>query len=181
MTIIGLVGYPGTGKDTIAVALRQRFGYERVAFGDAVKNLLLMLDPFYQNSLWLLERHKRDAAHHTRERLQNLGQFMRTVDRDYWINCVNDSGVPSDAVFTDIRYDNELAYVCRNFGGVIFGVTREGTGPVNNHMSERNTTDLLRAVDYTITNDGTPAEAADKIHTLVNDHLRHRDDSPSRS
>lgn len=177
MTIIGLVGYPNTGKDTIAESLNEQWGYERVAFGDAVKDLLLQLDPEYLNSHAILERCKREGLCNTREKLQNLGQFMRDVDEDYWLNKVNQSGVPNNAVFTDIRYENELAFVRRNFGGVIFGVTREGAGPVNDHTSERNTTELLTLVDYTITNDAAPSEAATEVYRKANSHLRYRDDA----
>jgi|DEB0MinimDraft_4_1074332.scaffolds.fasta_scaffold00365_4 hypothetical protein len=177
MTVVGLVGYPNTGKDTLAAELCDKYGYQRFAFGDAVKELLLELDPHYQKSLWVLERNKRDNSFHTREKLQNLGQFMREVDKDYWINKLNNAGVPMNAVFTDIRYENELAFVRRNFGGVIFGVSRTGSGPVNDHASERNTTELLKYVDYTIENEGTPSEAADDIRTKLDYHLRHRDDS----
>lgn len=177
MTIIGLVGYPNTGKDTIAESLNEQWGYERVAFGDAVKELLLQLDPEYLKSHGILERYKREGLSYTREKLQNLGQFMRDVDNDYWVDKVYERGVPKNAVFTDIRYANELAFVQRNFGGVIFGVTREGTGPVNNHTSERNTTELLTLVDYTITNDAAPTEAATEVYRKANAHLRYRNNA----
>ena len=167
MSTIGFIGYPGTGKDAIAQELVSNYGYERIAFGDPVKQMLLDIDPAYGNSYALLDRLKREGKAFTREKLQNIGQFMRDLNKDHWIQQVEAIGIPKKAVFSDIRYFNELAYVQRNCGGYIIAVKRDGYGKVNNHQSEINTGKLLGAADAVINNNNTIERAAHEIITRI--------------
>ena len=172
MSTLGFVGYPGTGKDAIAQELVLNHGYERVAFGDAVKDMLLSIDPAYQRDLRVLEYFKRRDLEYTREKLQNLGQWMRDLDENFWVRRVEEIGIPQKAVFTDLRYPNELDYVQRNCGGLIFGINRTGQGPVNDHTSEQNTTTLLTYADHQIQNDTTIEHAAQEIARHATNRLR---------
>lgn len=173
--VVGLVGYPGSGKDTIAGVLEADFGFTRVAFGDGVKRLLLASDPAYRDSLWHLEQCKRDPHDplRTRERLQRLGQSCREMHSSFWIDYLIRSGaVPGTGpvVVTDIRYPNELDWVTdgEDFpgvraNGVVFGVHREGCGAVNDHETERNTESLLQSCDFHVHNDGPIAESVETL------------------
>lgn len=163
MSAIGFTGYPGTGKDAIAQELVTNHGYERIAFGDAVKEMLLDIDPVFHGDLETLEYFKRRGHEHTREKLQNLGQRLRDIDKDFWVKRVEEIGIPMKAVFTDLRYYNELDFVQRNCGGRIYGIKRAGHGPVNDHESEKNTELLLDLADFTIYNNATIERAATEI------------------
>ena len=163
MSTLGFIGYPGTGKDAIAQELVSNYGYERIAFGDPVKQMLLDIDPIYGGSYDLLDKMKREGVEHTREKLQNIGQYMRDLHRDHWIRQVEALGIPKKAVFSDIRYFNELAYVQRNCGGYIIAIKRDGFGRVNNHQSEINTGKLLGAADAVLHNNTTIERAAHEI------------------
>ena len=167
MSTIGFIGYPGTGKDAIAQRLIEVFGYERIAFGDPVKEALLTIDPEYLGNRDVLERHKRENKTWTREKLQNLGQFLRDLDPDHWVKAIEKIGIPQRAVFTDIRYANELHYVQRNCGGLIFAIHRDGHGAVNGHQSEVNTGKLISYADHIIHNNSTIDEAAEEIISYV--------------
>ena len=167
MTAIGFIGYPGTGKDAIAQRLVELYGFERIAFGDPVKYMLLEIDPTYLKNYGVLDRLKREGREFTREKLQNLGQCMRDLDSDHWIRAVEKLGIPQRAVFSDIRYPNELAYVQRNCGGYIFAIEREGCGPINDHESEVNTGELLSYADAVIHNNSTIEEAAREVMHYV--------------
>jgi len=169
MSAIGFIGYPGTGKDAIAQELVSNHGYERIAFGDAVKQMLLDLDPTYKDSYKLLDYYKRRGYAYTREKLQNLGETLRGIDREFWVHRVEETGIPKKAVFTDIRYFNELAYVQRNCGGFIIAISREGRGKINEHQSEINTGKLLGCADAVITNNSTIERAAEEIIKRVQD------------
>ena len=169
MSTLGFVGYPGTGKDAIAQELVDNFGYERVAFGDAVKDMLLSVDPVYKKDLSVLEYFKRRDLEFTREKLQNIGQWMRDLDEDFWVRRVEELGIPPKAVFTDLRYANELAYVQRNCGGFIIAISREGRGKINEHQSEINTGKLLGCADAVINNNSTIERAAEEIIKRVQD------------
>lgn len=172
MSAIGFVGYPGTGKDAIAQELVANYGYERIAFGDPVKEMLLTLDPVYADDYAVLDRYKRQSKHFTREKLQNVGQYMRDIDPDHWIRKIEEIGIPQRAVFTDIRYFNELAYVQRNCGGLIIGIKRDGCRAVNRHQSEQNTGKLYRCCDRIYINRKTVEQAAKDIADYAENRIR---------
>ena len=154
--LIGFVGYPRTGKDAVANYLVEHHGFKRVAFGDAVKRLLLAIDPCYNNNLGVLERRKANETYETREKLQKLGQVLRNFNEDFWVQTVRDNIMESDPdtpiVVTDIRYPNEY-HMVKDMGGEVVAIERPGYGPVNGHQSETNTTSLLDHADRTLTND----------------------------
>lgn len=172
MSALGFVGYPGTGKDAIGQELVANFGYERIAFGDPVKEMLLQVDPVYADDYAVLDRYKRQRKHFTREKLQNLGQLMREMDKDHWIRKIEEIGIPKRAIFTDIRYFNELAYVQRNCGGLIIGIKRDGCRAVNGHQSEQNTGKLYRCCDTIYDNRKTIEEAAKDIAEYAENRIR---------
>jgi hypothetical protein len=158
MKVIGLVGYPRSGKDAAAGQLVAHHGYHRIAFGDGVKSLLMATDPYYQDDLAYLERCKAEGLNNTRERLQNLGQTLRDFDPDFWVKTAMKKikSLPDDSkvIITDIRYQNEF-HLVKDLGGEIVGVTRPGYGAVNDHVSEQNTATLLEHADRTVINDDT--------------------------
>jgi len=162
MTSVGFVGFPGTGKDAIAQVLVEKHGFERMAFGDAVKEMLVSIDPVF-NTVDQLDLYKRASTHFTREKLQNLGEVMRQVDPDFWIRAVEEKGIPNKVVYTDIRYLNELSFVQRNTGGKIINIRRDGMLAVNNHVSEWNTHVIAASADYTVHNNGTVEDAAERV------------------
>lgn len=157
-TIIGLVGFPRSGKDAAADYLVKEHGFTRVAFGDGVKSLLLATDKSYKDSLEALEASKNNPEHNTRQKLQVLGEVLRNYDMDFWVKTAMEKikGLPEDAkiVITDIRYQNEF-HLVKDMGGEVIGIKRPGFGPVNNHVSEQNTTVILEHADRTVTNDDT--------------------------
>ena len=156
--LIAFVGYPRSGKDAAADYLVEHHGYTRIAFGDAVKSLLMTIDPVYGNDLEDLERCKADGRLETREKLQNLGEVLRDFDPDFWVKTArnNMKKLPEDAkvVITDIRYQNEF-HMVKDMGGEVIGIKRPGRGPINDHVSEKNTTTLLDHADRSVTNDST--------------------------
>jgi len=131
MKVIGLVGYPRTGKDAIAQKLVEDHGFVRLAFGDSVKRLLLATDPSYNDNIDVLEKRKANGTYETREKIQNLGQVLRNFDEDFWVNTVREEfmDLPDDSsvIITDIRYQNEFHFV-KDVGGEVVGIERPGYG-----------------------------------------------------
>ena len=163
--LVGLVGYSGSGKDSVAEELCRWGGFTRYAFADSLKSLLLATDKTYGNSLERLELWKRKGLHGTREKLQNLGQRLRDYDEDFWVKSM--PAILADrAIITDIRYPNELEWVKRR-GGLVVAIHRPGYGPVNDHQSETNTTRLLELADTTFTNNDTIEELAARVNTAL--------------
>lgn len=175
--LIGLVGYAGAGKDTVAGMLP---GFERRAFADKLRALALAADPLvHGNSPLGHGRLSRMVSHYgwdrlkrewpeVRRLLQDLGEGVRCqLGRDTWVDAVL-PGHPGalDVVITDVRYPNEAARILA-LGGVIWVITRPGVGPVNNHDSEGYASWIGGYVHQEVVNGGT----LDDLRSAVEDAL----------
>lgn len=176
--IIGLMGYPGSGKDTIAKHLVEKHGFVRVAFADAMREDLLNLNPIIEYTYGMDSMPYRladivddigwDDAKRVYPEVRRLLQVYGTeVGRggfgdDCWLrrasrkieDAYNDH---KSVVVTDLRFDNEHAML-KEWGYAMGGsrfwhVVRPGHGPINSHASEQ--LDYAKYADATIANDST--------------------------
>ena len=185
--LIGLLGYAGAGKDTVASLLP---GFERRAFADKLRELALKVNPIANPGMYdydderLAElvsrlgwdRAKRDHLE-VRTLLQNLGQGAREVLGDtVWIDAVLPfpiRGMPPtgtydalDVVVTDVRYRNEAERILA-LGGKLCVVVRPGVDPVNNHASEGYAQWIERFEHSVILNDGSIDDLKLQVLKLV--------------
>ena len=144
--IVGLCGYARAGKDTVAQALVDR-GWARVGFADALKADLeaaigkpFAAMPATEKELW-------------RPTMVAYGEARRRQWADYWIaravDTIQNRYAPSHPiVITDVRYVNELDWI-RRCGGVVLYVERELL-PANSEeeMSIRKCLDRIYPVDW---------------------------------
>ena len=103
---IGLIGKAGTGKDTVAAYLVAVYGFRKFAFADKLKEIdAELFGP---------------TGGKNRKRLQEFGQFCRTIDPDVWVKQLDKKIKEYDGnvVITDIRQRNEYDY-CKENGFVI--------------------------------------------------------------
>ncbi|WP_327253177.1 deoxynucleotide monophosphate kinase family protein [Streptomyces sp. NBC_01244] len=168
---IGLIGRARVGKDTVAARLGQRFGYQRVAFADTLKNAALRIDPLIPTTTGVCVRLSRLVADvgweyakiaypEVRRVLQYVGQTVRDTDPGFWIRSAMPALDAADnlnlpVVVTDVRYENE-AIALQKRGFMLIRVTRPGAGldgPNGKHASET-ALDHYPA-DATITNGGS--------------------------
>lgn len=172
--IIGLTGYIGTGKTTIAARhLVETYGFTPINFKDPLINeikgkfpLLLTaiattLFPEYDpcislNMIWQKPLHPL-----MRSLLQNYGSDVRRGDDErYWVRqhvsaVTNAYNKKLDIVTDDVRFLNEADSIRKFPHGYVVRLTRSG------HESSGHVSELeqhLIAVDHTIPNDGTPAD-----------------------
>lgn len=174
LTKIGLIGHAGCGKDTVAAYL-MRHGYTRVAFADAVRNVLLNVNPLVTTDGMrlrdLVEAQGWDTAKRqfpeVRELLQRLGAGARaTLGESVWLDHAlrRVDALSGPAVVTDVRYWNE-GLALRSRGYTLVWVQRPGVGPANAHPSE---TDIpTELADVVLTNDGSISE----LHAAVDARL----------
>lgn len=182
MKLFGLSGYAQAGKDSVGKILINS-GYVRLAFADALRDGLYAMDPWIQvepvEDEWGVDadpRRLQDAVDcvgwddakriypEVRRLLQTYGtEGGREVHGDdCWISVVKrkilDAGMPEadrKFVITDVRFPNEAELV-RSLGGYLVRVTRPGTEPAGEHVSERA---LDRyPFDFHVFNDSTLAE-----------------------
>lgn len=174
LTKIGLIGHAGCGKDTVAAHLMRR-GYTRVAFADAVRNVMLSVNPLVsRDGLRLrdvVEAHGWDRAKReipeVRVLLQGLGAGVRdelgeTTWLDHALHQLD--ALHGPVVVTDVRYPNE-GLALRNRGFTLVWVQRPGVGPANGHPSE---TDIpVELAHATLLNDGSIQELHARVDALV--------------
>lgn len=188
---LSLTGYPGSGKDTLARELIERDTenrWVRLAFADEMKQLFIDLGiPFhrcrregdeiilestemYASTLEELEVWKRDDTCNMRECLQRFGVEIRKRDPDFWVNAVHRKwrllrNRGCSVVVTDVRFPNEAKWARE--AGLLFGIERPGCEAVNAHVSETNTTSLLRGVDWMVVNRRTPEELYGEVQGIL--------------
>jgi len=158
--LIGLCGFAQAGKDTVGKLLIDEHRFDRVAFADAVRELLLATNPivlfpetlgpaplsYAVSSLGWEGAKQLDEV---RGLLQRLGGGARGVlHEDVWIDAAFETAnellsptgwgteVPAKGVvFTDCRYENEAVRISDE-GGVLVYISRNGFDRVNVHDSE---------------------------------------------
>jgi len=143
--IIGLSGYAQSGKDEVAKILVEEFDFERVAFADAIRDLLYAANPVVNG----LANDIQHAVDHrgwdeikkvpaVRALLQNIGVGAREVlDENVWVIVVLQKlgDIKQNYVITDVRFENE-AIMVKSVGGVLWRISRHGVSAVNEHISE---------------------------------------------
>ena len=172
---IGLLGYAGSGKDTVAEYL-VRHGFARIAFADPVRDVLLSINPLVTTDGLRLrdlvaaqgwDTAKRQFPE-VRELLQGLGAGARTaLDESVWLDHAlrRIDALRGPVVVTDVRFYNE-AHALRKRGFTLVWVRRPGVGPANSHASE--TGIPVERADVVLNNDrGIP-----ELHAAVDALLR---------
>lgn len=141
--IVGLSGYAQSGKDTVGQVLVEHHGFARIAFADALRDVLYDLNPLVAGdtavSEWVdhggWEWAKGNVP--VRDYLQRLGVAVREhVDPDVWVNAALRQIEPGGRyVITDMRFPNEYDAIVAA-GGEAWRVERKGVTAANAHVSE---------------------------------------------
>jgi len=154
--VIGLTGYARSGKDAAASFLVER-GWERRAFADPIKAMLLAVNPKIAGSdlAWIVEKSGWDGAKaypEVRTMLQRIGTEggRQNISEDLWTRTLFERPHGPHLVIPDVRFDNELDII-RDRGGIVIHIHRPGVGPVNNHISEV----PVSGADHVIVNSGS--------------------------
>jgi hypothetical protein len=158
--LIGLLGYAGTGKDSVAIALR-RFGYQRVSLADPLREIAKKVG-------W--DGNKDEAG---RKLLQNLGVACREhLNSPFIIQARFEIAGwlvrGHRVVVTDVRFHDE-ADLIREHGGVLWKVRRPGIQPALGHISDT-TCDrivMFSDIDSEIDNDGDLYALEEKIDKIM--------------
>lgn len=192
--LIGLCGYAQSGKDTVAGHLVKTHDWSRVAFADALREMLYALDPIVDTSInpiyefgvdephmLIIEERLREIVDVTswddakttvpevRELLQRLGtEAGRTILGEHtWVSLGEEKieeAVPRPVVVSDCRFPNEVAMIRRR-GGTLAWIDRPGTKAVNAHASEHSVT--AEDCHTIISNDGTLDDLFTQVDLLV--------------
>jgi hypothetical protein len=160
--IIGLVGFAGSGKNTVADILRQDFYYQPLAFADAVKDAVSVIfdwdrdllegdttesrtfreteDQWWSAKLgykvtprFMLQLMGTEAGRDVFGQNLWIASLEKSLKR--YIDHYDEMGMESDFVITDVRFPNEIESI-RNMGGKIVQVSR-GENPSWYNLAEK--------------------------------------------
>ncbi len=176
MILIGLAGRAGSGKTTVANYLYDRHRFCPLAFANPIKHALMMM---FDMTLHQLDGNTKEETidwlgRSPRYLMQTLGTEWgrEMVHEDLWLmlatrnlqSCKKNwievfRCKPFMAVYSDVRFENEAAWI-RDRGGVVAHVVRD-TGRSSEHASEAGV-ELIDG-DWRIDNDGS----LDDLHGLI--------------
>jgi len=175
--IIGLSGYARSGKDTVANLLVLNYSFKRLAFADAIKDAVLLLNPILDNGRrvndvvndygWEIAK----ANTEVRRLLQVMGTEVgrKLIDEYVWIDKVfNQIATGERFVITDVRFPNE-ANMIQAVEGKVWRINRHNHSAVNTHISERAMDNFM--VDHVVYNDGSLDELSNEVFMLMNSVL----------
>lgn len=143
--IIGLTGYSGSGKDTIAQLLCDNYDFTRFAFADPLKEMMIKANLATREELYVTK------PSHVRVLMQKIGTdlFRNQIDQNFWVikmvrelkRFFKENGNDKNVVIPDARFANEADMIrysfrpVRGIGGVIINVTRDSSVRTE-HVSE---------------------------------------------
>jgi len=192
---IGLMGYAGSGKDTVADHLVLKHGYTKMSFAAALRRECALAFPRTPPHTWT-DRSKKDLPHKSlwwqmcvdtdfrklllsiraanlsippspRQIMQWWGtEYRRVEDLDYWTKQLKHTIDACDgSVVITDVRFPNEVALVKSYGGTLWRINRRTSQPVNAHVSE---TPL--PFDDLIPNDCSLAS----LHTYVDIHLSQR-------
>lgn len=181
LTLIGLTGRKGAGKDTAAAHLVRAHGFRQIALADPIRDgikAMLGLDDDTLNARALKEIAIDWLGASPRHLMQTLGTEWgrHHVADDLWLRIASrrldqirkeSAGMPQRVVVSDIRFENEAEWI-REQGGIVVHIRRqEAETMADGHASEAGVT--LCMDDDVITNDGIPADLFAQLDYLFSE------------
>ena len=160
MKIIGVCGYAGSGKDTVADMIKDQLdGVLRYSMAKPVKEIAKSMG-------W---DGKKDGP--GRQLLIDVGMAGRAYDPDCWLDKAKSyfdtwSHQYKYAVISDCRFVNEADFVTQN--GILIRVYREGLELID-HPSERELDGYLTR--YVIQNNGTKEDLEEEVRLTLKEAM----------
>jgi hypothetical protein len=190
--IIGIVGYIGSGKSTVADVLVREHQYHKFAFADALKDAVATIfmwprgllegdsnasrtfrekvDPWWSNKMGyevtprlILQRMGTEACRHG-------------IADNIWIAALEKRMMGyEDVVISDCRFPNEIEFI-RSVGGKIVWVRRDPS-PTEEELSKMHVSETAwrkEPVDFIIHNEGTIEDLKKSVEIFLTvEHKSH--------
>lgn len=182
MHIIGFGCTAQVGKDTAAEYLEREYPgrVKRVAFADKLKKITMELFGLSEDQCYGSQEIKETVDPRygmtPREIMQGVGEKMRKVYPDIWVDTVFNVTIPplieqgfDCFIISDVRYPNEGDKIHKE-GGVVVKVNRDGSGVTvgASHSSETAMQDY-QEFDFVLDNNDSFDEYYWKLQQLMED------------
>lgn len=175
--IIGIAGFAGSGKDTLAKAICLNHGFASFAFADKLKEIIADLYDlpieYFHDRVLKNKPHANLNGKSPRKAAQLIGTqgFRDMIDPMTWINYVmrrarETMATGKSVVITDVRFPEELQTIRSFQGSLLIGLEREGSESYA-HESEAYIPEIIRQCDVVISNNGSIQDLATKGNEVV--------------
>lgn len=190
LIILGLVGYKGSGKDTVGEYLCKKYGFIRLAFAAPVKKIVAAAfgcDIDDLNDPILKEKIDENWGYTRRELMQKIGtdlfrealpKILPNVTENIWVNRLiiqmkklykQDPKKYNKFVITDVRYPNEKEGI-KPLGAKILRVNRDKDIYDGKHMSHSSEQYVDKMeVNFDVHNDSTKETLYEKIDEIISE------------
>lgn len=179
--LIGLMGYAGVGKSTIARALCRDYAFVAPHIGAPIKAMLAALLRQAEYDEPTIARYvdsdlKRQVIPElgitSTEAQQTIGDWGRLARRDLWLSmwlAKADAILASGGrvVQESVRFADEAAAIQAR-GGILVEVRRPGFGPLSSHASEA----VPAPADWVVENGGCEVTLSRHCATLIAEQLK---------
>jgi len=173
--VVGLLGLPGAGKDTVADAMVFQSQYKKLKFATPlykIAAIILSVEDYRDLLEWTQEEkakpQRRLGGKSLRDFLQNFGtDYMRNQYNDnIWLDILESDLQghiieDEDVVISDVRFPNEIALVNR-YNGVNAFLERDGAEANHKHVAENVDKELATKV---VDNNGDVTSTVLKVLT----------------
>lgn len=185
--IFALTGAKGSGKDTIALYLVEKYGFVKLSFAKALKDIVAVIFSWDreklegvtdEDRLWREEVDKwweielGILGFTPRYALENIGTdvFRNHFHTDIWILSLKKAILDAtktrqNVVITDCRFLNEEIFVNQFKGSTILRVSRGDDETPTGHISNQQY--LQIKYNHMLTNNGTIEDLQNKIDELL--------------
>lgn len=182
--IVGILGKKRHGKDTIADYMVKHHGYTRIAFADALKDIVRYSFGFSEEQLngnlketvddfWKIKPRQVLQFVGTELFRDKMGELLPDVESNFWVFIVKKRihdilalNPEAKFVISDCRFENEVNFV-KEAGGNIIRVRRPAIqfDDDSNHSSELYIDTL--PFDFDIVNDGSLEQLYKNIQSII--------------
>ena len=183
--IIGIVGKKGSGKDTVADFICDKYNFKKISFADPIKEALKIIFGWNDSYLYTEKKNIVDDNYGVspRKAMQTLGtdwgqtilcdageDFLKTTGRNLWVKrTLKNISIFDNIIISDVRFLHEAEAIEKE-GGFLIKITRE-LASFDSHKSEAEVDKIKNCVEIFNNYDlNTLFKNIDKVYSSLFKH-----------